>query len=297
MKPVKRKAKSLVKYIPSTILSMGHYDIDYSIKLSDEDIEKYKIQNIEDLKTYEDISFIVENQYLWSKISLETENKMINILLYINKISTESNKSYIEYIPYETPIYYNESFKTMIKTVNDLNFLFINEFSISKDSKKYFKLKIIYKELETTINFNHVEKENINKENESEIKVEEKNNINNEDKGKEEVKLANNESEEKKENIKENKKSDNFNYLNNQNNIFNKIKLDCEIYNYFLLSIENTLEITPYEDFIEFLIHLKINLNAHIAIEYGDVSEFFNDKESMTLLIIFYFTKNIMIKK
>ena len=296
MKPVKRKAKPLVKYIPSTILSMGYYDIDYSIKLSDEDIEKYKIENIEDLKTYEDISFIVENKYLWSKISLETENKMINILLYINKISTESNKSYIEYIPYETPIYYNESFKTMIKTVNDLNFLFINEYSINKDSKKYFKLKIIYKEQETTINFNQVEKEKNNKENENEIKVGENNNSNNnEDKAKEEAKNVNNENEEKNENRKENKKSDNFNYLNNKNNIFNKIKLDCETYNYFLLSIENTLEITPYEDFIEFLIHLKINLNAHIAIEYGDVSEFFNDKESMTLLNKIYLLTDIFL--
>ena len=298
MKPVKKKAKTTRKYTPSTILSIGHYDIDYLIELSDEDIEKYNIESIKDLKTYEDISFIVDNQYLWSKITLESENKMINLLLYINKISTESNKSYIEFIPYETPIYFNESFKIMIKTVNDLNFLFINEYSINKDSKKYFKLKLIYKGQETTIIFNQIDqKDNYNKkEDEKEIKVE-GNNINNinEDKDKkEENKNFNVEMEEKKEN-EENKKSDNFNYSNNQNNIFNKIKLDCETYNYFLLSIEDTLEITPYEDFIEFLIHLKINLNALIAIEYGDVSEFFNDKESMTLLNKIYLLTDIFL--
>ena len=316
MKPVKKKTKHVSNYIPSTILSMGHYDIDYSIELNDEDISNYKIKNIENLKTYEDISFIINNQYLWSKIKLETQNKMINLILYINKLNTESNKSYIEYIPYETPVYCNDAFKTMIKTINDLNFLFINEFSINKDSKKYFKLKIIYKEHETTINFNKVEKENNNKDKENEIKIEENdnNNINIEKENEikvednenykenneiEEVKNNNSEKEENKQNNKENesenKKSDHFNYLNNKNNTFNRIKLDCENYNYFLLSIEDTLEITPYEDFIEFLIHLKINLNANIVIEYGDVSEFFNDKESMTLLNKIYLLTDIFL--
>ena len=55
---------------------------------------------------------------------MKTENKSINLLLYINKISIESNKTYIEYIPYEQPVFYNESVKNMLKTVNDINFFF-----------------------------------------------------------------------------------------------------------------------------------------------------------------------------
>jgi hypothetical protein len=53
---------------------------------------------------------------------MKTENKEINLLLYINKISIESNKTYIEYVPYEKPVFYNESVKNMLKTVNDINF-------------------------------------------------------------------------------------------------------------------------------------------------------------------------------
>ena len=41
-------------------------------------------------------------------LKIETENKFINLLIYLNKISIEANKSYIEFISYETPIYYNE---------------------------------------------------------------------------------------------------------------------------------------------------------------------------------------------
>ena len=93
---------------------MGHYNLDYSITLSDEDILKFHIDDIENLQNYEDISFIVENQYLWSKIQIETQNKSINLLLYINKISFDSNKSYIEYIPYEKPVFYNESVELML---------------------------------------------------------------------------------------------------------------------------------------------------------------------------------------
>ena len=43
MKGMKKKAKSLSKYIPSTILSIGHYDIDYLFELSDDDAKKFNI--------------------------------------------------------------------------------------------------------------------------------------------------------------------------------------------------------------------------------------------------------------
>ena len=141
MKVNKSKSKSVQRYIPSIILSMGHYDINYSITLSEDDLIKYKIDDLTELKTYEDISFIINNKYLWNKIEIETDNKMINTLLYLNKISKDSNKSYIEYISIETPYYYTEEVKTMIKTVNDFNFFFVNDCHLDKETKKYFKIK------------------------------------------------------------------------------------------------------------------------------------------------------------
>ena len=122
MKKSKKKSKSF----PSSILSLGHYDIDYSITLNEEDILKYHIEDIENLTSYEDIKFIVENKYLWGKMEILIENSFIYLLLYLNKISI--NKSYIEYIAYEKSVFYNNSVKEMIMTVNDLNFLFVNDY-------------------------------------------------------------------------------------------------------------------------------------------------------------------------
>ena len=289
---MKKRAKSVSKFIPSTILSMGHYDIDYLIELNDDDINKYNIEDISKLKTYEDISFIIDNQYLWNKIKIITDNKIINLLLYLNKISIESNKSYIEYISYETPIFYNESIKSMLKTVNDLNFFFINNFSINSESKKYFKLKIKYHEKETIINFDHIEEKN-------KIEIEKKDNNNNDNNDDDNNNIDNinkiNEDKKEEENKEENKENEESGYLRGPNNVFNKIKFDCGSYNYFILSIEDTLEITPYEDFVDFIIYVKLNLNANIVIEYGDVSQYFNNKDSMGLLNKIYLLTDIFL--
>ena len=289
---MKKRAKSVSKFIPSTILSMGHYDIDYLIELNDDDINKYNIEDISKLKTYEDISFIINNQYLWNKIKIITDNKIINLLLYLNKISIESNKSYIEYISYETPIFYNESIKSMLKTVNDLNFFFINNYSINSESKKYFKLKIKYHEKETIINFDHIEEKN-------KIEIEKKDNNNNDNNDDDNNNIDNinkiNEDKKEEENKEENKENEESGYLRGPNNVFNKIKFDCGSYNYFILSIEDTLEITPYEDFVDFIIYVKLNLNANIVIEYGDVSQYFNNKDSMGLLNKIYLLTDIFL--
>ena len=321
MKPTRKRCKSVSKskIVPSTILSMGHYDINYSIELTDDDLSKFQIENITQLKTYEDISFIINNQYLWNKIKIETENKIINLLLYLNKITTEANKSYIEYISYETPIYYNESVKEMLKTANDFNFFFVNDYPISLESKKYFYLKIKNHNQEVIINFDKIgnnDENNIKdntedkKENNEKDLKEEKNDSNeikvnieesNENNNNEEIKNNANENnigenkENKIEENKENQNSEKHEYLKNEKNVFNKIKLDCVNYNHFICSIEDTLEIAPYEDFIEFIIYVKLTCGARITIEYGDVSEYFNDKDSMALLNKIYLLTDIFL--
>ena len=287
MKVNKSKSKSVQRYIPSIILSMGHYDINYSITLSEDDLIKYKIDDLTVLKTYEDISFIINNKYLWNKIEIETDNKMINTLLYLNKISKDSNKSYIEYISIEIPYYYSEEVEAMIKTVNDFNFFFVNDCHLDTETKKYFKLRIKYQNQETEFIFD--KKEDKNDKNDKNENNENKNNENN---IKEESKEEN-----KTEDINKNKKEedDNKGYLKNSKNIFNKIKLDCVNYNHFLCLIEDTLNISPYEDFIEFIVYLKLTYNTLISIEYNDVSNLFNDKDSMALLNKIYLLTDIFL--
>ena len=153
MKVSKKKVKSISKYTPSTILSIGHYDIDYLITLTEEDMLKYHIEDVTNLQSYNDISFLINNQYLWDRIQMKTNNPTINLLLYLNKISIDSNKSYIEYIAYEEPVFYNESVKNMLRTVNDFNFFFVNNCPLKPEAKKYFSLTIKYKDKETVINF------------------------------------------------------------------------------------------------------------------------------------------------
>ncbi len=269
MKASKKRSKSVSKFTPSTILSIGHYDIDYSITLNDDDVLKFHIDDITKLSKYEDISFIIENQYLWDKIQMKTKNKAINLLLYLNKISADSNKSYIEYVAFEEPVFYNESVKNMIKTVNDFNFFFVNNYPLTPSEKKYFSLTIKYKNKETVFNFDHCEGDEKN------------NNIDNE--------IQREGNEEKKEEV------GNENFLKNENNPFNKIKLDCSAYNYFICSIEESLQISPYEDFIEFVVYVKLTYGSLITIEYEDVSENFTDKDSMTLLNKLYLITDIFL--
>ena len=281
MKSIKKRSKSTPKYTPSTILSIGHYDIDYSITLSEEDALKYHIGDVTQLNSVEDISFLIENHYLWEKIQMKTDNNTINLLLYLNKISYDTNKSYIEYIAFEKPIYYNDSVQLMLKTVNDLNFFFVNNYPLNPESKKYFSLTIKYKDKEKVINFD--KKENDEKNNNSDNEVQNEGSTNDAQKE---------EKEEKDENV-ENKNNDNE--IKNKENPFNKIKLDCSKYNYFICSIEDSLVIDPFEYFIEFVIYIKMNYGALITIEYGDVSDYFTDKESMTLLNKLYLVTDIFL--
>ena len=271
MKVAKKRPKSVSKYTPSTVLSFGHYDIDYSINLSEDDVLKFHIDDITNLTKFEDISFIVENQYLWDKIQMETENNSINLLLYLNKISLESNKTYIEYIAYEQPMYYNEDVKRMFKTVNDLNFFFVNENPLFPDKKKNISLKIRYQDQETIFTFDSYENDEKNRNKDNEIQ-------------KEGV------SEEKNEENKNENKN-----LENEDNPFNKINLDCSQFNYFICSIKETLEINPYKDFIDFAVHIKLQYNALITIEYEDVSDYFTDKDSMIYLNKLYLITDIFL--
>ena len=281
-----RRSKSVATIIPPTLLSIGFYDIDYSITLNDDDIKKFKIEDVSALSTYQDFEFILENKYLWNKIQIDTVNKNINLLLYMNKVGTESNKAYVEYIAYEQPVFLNNKVELMIKTVNDFNFFFVNSTPLFSDKKKHFSLKVIYKDQEATFNLSEEQSdnnENNEKKNENDVQNNEQNQN---DENKEKT-----ENEENKNNGENNKK----NFLKNKDNIFNRINLDCEQYNFFICTIQDSVSIENYQDFIEFLTYMKLNFGALIAIEYNNFCSYFPDKDSMTLLNRIYLLTDIFL--
>ena len=254
------------------VLALGHYNIDYSITLNDDDMRAYNLTDITKLRTYEDIKFIVENISLWNKIRLTTDNNWVNLLLYLNRVNNESNKIYLEFISYEEPVYLNKDVKQMLTSVNETNYFFVNETALTRQFKKNFSLTIRFRDRFTVINFSDLENDERN------------NNIDNEI------------QEEGVTKIKESAKEETEIYdQNNTESIFNKIKLSCESYNYFLNSIGETLETSPYEDYVEFVIEAKLKYGALIVTEYGDYVEYFSDKETMTLLNKLYLITDIFL--
>ena len=272
MKPVKKRSKSVSNLNYTKVLSLGHYNIDYSITLNDDDMRRYNLTDITTLKTLDDIKFIIDNISLWNKIRLTTDNNFMNFLLYINKINPESNKIYIEFISYENPVYSNDEVKQMLQSVNETNYFFVNETVVTPEEQKTFTLTIKFKDSSTVINFGDF-KDDRNRNVDNEIQEEGTTKQRNEEEPKEEGGEA-----------------------DTGNNIFDKIKLKCESYNYFLCSIGETLNSTPYEDFVDYVIDAKLKLGALICIDYdGDYVEYFSEKETMALLNKLYLITDIFL--
>ena len=270
MKQMRKRSKSVTNLHITKVLALGHYKIDYSITLDDDDMRAFNLTDITKLKTYSDIKFIIENLSLWSKIRLTTDNDWINLLLYLNRINTESNKIYLEFISYEHPVYLNDEVKQMLQTVNETNYFFVNETALTRQFKKNFSLTIRFRDRSTVIHFNELED------------IERNNNVDNEVQEEGGTKIRQITQEEEAE-------------QNLSGSIFDKVKLTCDSYNYFLSSIGETLETSPYEDYVEFVIEAKLKYGALIVTEYGDYVEYFSDKETMTLLNKLYLITDIFL--
>ena len=273
MKQIRKRSKSVSNIHITKVLSLGHYNIDYSITLDDDDMRAFNLTDINKLKTYKDIKFIVENLSLWNKIRLTTDNNFVNLLLYMNKINTDSNKIYLEFISYEQPLYYNDQVKEMFQSVNEIHYFFANETAVTPKEKKTFTLTIKFRDRYTVINFGNLhDDKNYNVDNA----------VVNEGASKAKEPTSNEEEEEEQiHDISE--------------NIFNKVKLSCDSYNYFISSIGETLETTPYEDFVDFVVDAKLKYGALIITEYGDYVDYFSDKETMTLLNKLYLITDIFL--
>ena len=232
------------------VLSMGYIELNYILSLTDEDMEKFKI-NIESLSSIKDLGFLLENKYLWNNIQIRTNNFLLNTLLYVNKVS--DNKVYIEYIPFELPTFdkQEKEIEKMIHDINDLNLLFISDIDLFP-SKCSISLVIQHSGESKVFTLGKCTSDN--KENKDSI------------------------------NINSNTKSNNNKIVKNENSPLNKIRLSCKKYDYFIIDIKEASEIQPFDDFIEFITYLKVLCNSNIIIKFDNKINSFTDREGLIQL-------------
>lgn len=321
----KSNVSTISSSVPNSIIAMGHYNLVYNLVLTDDEMKLFHIASVSDLNTYGDMSFLLENKYLWSRIELHTENKTINTLLFLNRVNPENQKCYIEYLSFELPTYTEDEkeFKRVFKTVNDLNYFFINDKCLYPEDKCDFKFVIRHRTEEKEFLFGNGDPKEIKEEkneddkdtNENDIKsnkniIQSTNEPNTLKKNSSSELEANNnlassvsnQGEEK--NMKESqysqlrstrnnsrnvvamkdKEHTDSTYIENKENVFRKVKLYCRNYDFFLCYIDESIEISPYDDFIEFVSYLKLSCSANIIVHFSDVTENFVDKDALILL-------------
>ena len=93
-----KNQKKEIYEIPTRVLTLGNFNILYSLELTNEEIKKFGYEYLKDINSIEDLSFLLTFKYLWNKIKLSTDNNLINILLFVNNICSESNKAFYEFI-------------------------------------------------------------------------------------------------------------------------------------------------------------------------------------------------------
>ena len=143
-----KNQKKKTTEIPPRVLALGNFNVLYSLELTNEEIKKFGYEHLKDINSIEDLSFLLTFKYLWNKIKLSTDNNLINILLFVNSICSESNKAFYEFISLENPIFTEEEqkYEEMFETVNKLNIFFLNKNSLNKEKSRKITLLLNNKE-------------------------------------------------------------------------------------------------------------------------------------------------------
>jgi hypothetical protein len=250
----------------NSLLFLGHFDAEYNLELTEQELIKLNIEDIEKLNDLNDLKFLVENQNLWNKIDISTSNDMLNCALFLSKVLGEP-KIKIDYLTFEKPKFSieEEDFKNIFLYVNKKFNLNLIPRPLKSDIECKFKLNLKcgdkIKNFEIgngAIEEDYYEKEERDEDqlrkNDGEKKL--NNNTNN----------NNNTNEEEKE--------------ENEETIFSKCHISKK-YTFFLCKLEDTKDIEKIEDFIKFITDLKINKSTNICIIFNDTSEQFENDENM----------------
>jgi len=131
----KSKAKKKEPQKSPKILGIGLIKLDFYLNLTDEQIQKYSI-DFTKIHSPKDLAFIAEDSSLLDLIQISSSDTLSNILLYLNKASTQ--KSFVELITL-SPIKTHpqeEHMKKIFAHVTEHNYVFSNEMSVTSVPNK-----------------------------------------------------------------------------------------------------------------------------------------------------------------
>jgi hypothetical protein len=123
------------------VVSIGRIDFDYTLTLPEDYLLSIGV-DIETVSKAEDLAFLKDNKDLWDRIVLSSNNGLVNMLVYLNKVTT--NKTFIEMTLFNSFSFAEkDSFlKELVNYVTEHNYLFIIEANvINCENKISFTLK------------------------------------------------------------------------------------------------------------------------------------------------------------
>ena len=116
---------------PGDLLSFGSINLLFTLNLEKDDINKYNIK-WKELKSLDNLNFLIDNKSLWKKVELSSTNDTINILLQINQSSKKLIK--IAYVGFKRITYKDEQidFCDFIEEVTKQHGIFITSCDVCK---------------------------------------------------------------------------------------------------------------------------------------------------------------------
>jgi hypothetical protein len=191
------------------IITFGSLHLFFKLRLEKEDMTFENFLTLKDLKN---LTFLIENEKLWNRIELTTNNELLNVLLQANKIKIYKN--IISYLVY-SKIEYNEEqqkFQKLIDSVLLDNGLVILSYDICK-CKVSINLKISFnKYIHKYCLYGEEDYQEYDEE-----KSKKSNDDNNNDEGNKNNEIENKNSENNKNKNEENKNDENENQEDNEN--------------------------------------------------------------------------------
>ena len=80
------------------IIALGGFEISLNLKLDKRDIQALNI-DLRNIKSLQDLLFLIDNENIWEKIYLSTKNELINTLFHMNRV--KKIKNIVAYLIYD----------------------------------------------------------------------------------------------------------------------------------------------------------------------------------------------------